>query len=196
MSSFRAADSKALWVLIESTAMGTAAWLMERLVDLAGPEQVGRSLAPATVLLSVAVAIVIQLWVKLNDLSALASLTPDERRRLWGQVRDRVRALVWLVIFFVSFIFFVLAVGALSATKNLWWSASLLAGAGAGFGASLALLGGVLVDLNEVAEFRWKVETSDIAARRRSEMVGELRTPDKGFEGDENIQGYKRVSGE
>src|SRR5690242_12655654 len=147
MSSFRVADSKASWVLLELTAMGAAAWLMERLVDLAGPEQVGRSIAPATVLLSVVVAIVIQLWVKLNDLSALASLTPDERRRLWGQVRYRVRALVWLVIFFVSFIFVVLAVAALSA-KNPWWSASLLAGVGAGFGASLALLGGVLVDLN------------------------------------------------
>jgi hypothetical protein len=57
-------------------------------------------------------------------------------------------------------------------------------------------LGGVLVDLNEVAEFRWKVETSEIAAHRRTEMVGELRAPDKGFEGDDNIQGYKRVSGE
>jgi hypothetical protein len=52
--------------------MALCAWGMSCLIDAAGIEVVGRSIAPATILLSVAVAIVVQLWVKLNELSALA----------------------------------------------------------------------------------------------------------------------------
>jgi len=193
--SFKAAENLGVWVLVEVAAMGAAAWTMARVVGLAGVEPVGRSVGPATVLFSVAVAIVVQLWMRLNDLSGLTSLTPEERRRLWGQVRYRVRALVWLVIFFASFIFYMLAVSALASSKNVW-AEPLLIGAGAGLGAALCLLGGVLVDLNEVVEFRWKVETSDIAARRRAEAVGEMRKADADFEGDENIKGYKRVIGD
>jgi hypothetical protein len=147
------------------------------------------------------VAIIVQLWVRLNDLSGLASLTPVERRRLWAQVRSRARALVSLTIFFTVFIFFVLATSAIATSQYsniaslLIGPQDLLIGVSAGFGACVVLVAGVLVDLNEVANFRWTVETSDQAARKAAQIKDELRVSEAGFESDENIQGYKRVSG-
>lgn len=194
MKQFNPAGNFVLWSIVQIAAMIVAAWIMDVVIDLAGVEQMGRAIAPATVLLSVAAAIVIQLWLKLNDLSALASLTPEERRKLWQEVRGRVRALVELVIFFIAFIFYVLASAAL-ASAGILMAKPLLLGVGAGFAACLVLIAGVLVDLNEVASFRWTVEASDIAAKRAKETLGELRKPDEGFGSDANIQGYKRVSG-
>lgn len=184
--------ARILWTVVELAAMTVSALVMVKILALAGAENVGKSAAPATVLLSVAVAIVTQLWVKLNDLSGLASLSVEERNKLSDKVRAHVRALVWLVVFFVTFIFFVLATSALAAAKAEC-SEALLIGVGAGFGACLTLISGVLVDLNEVAEYRWKVETSDASLRRRKEVLEELREQGEDFQGDQNIQGYKHV---
>jgi hypothetical protein len=50
-----------------------------------------------------------------------------------------------------------------------------------------------LIDLNEVAQFRWQVETSDHIARRATRTINDLRKPEAGFEDDDHVQGYKRV---
>jgi hypothetical protein len=198
---YRLIGNFVLWSLGEFAVMAAAAWIMKGLIAVAGSGEVGKGITAATVLLSVAVAIIVQLWVRLNDLSGLASLTPVERRRLWAQVRSRARALVSLTIFFTVFIFFVLATSAIATSQYsniaslLIGPQDLLIGVSAGFGACVVLVAGVLVDLNEVANFRWTVETSDQAARKAAQIKDELRVSEAGFESDENIQGYKRVSG-
>lgn len=201
MKQYRLIGNFVLWSLGEFAVMAAAAWIMKGLIAVAGSGEVGKGITAATVLLSVAVAIIVQLWVRLNDLSGLASLTPVERRRLWAQVRSRARALVSLTIFFTVFIFFVLATSAIATSQYsniaslLIGPQDLLIGVSAGFGACVVLVAGVLVDLNEVANFRWTVETSDQAARKAAQIKDELRVSEAGFESDENIQGYKRVSG-
>jgi hypothetical protein len=194
MKAVRLIDNYLVWVGIQASAMAVGFVSIGFVLNEAGVESAARSFTAATVLLSVAVAIVIQLWVKLNDLSALQSLSPHERGRLRKQIGHRIRALVWLVVFFVGFVFFLLAVCAL-AFAHSWIAEALMRGVGVGFASSLALIACVLVDLNEVADFRWKVETSDLAERRRVQTLEAIRAPDAGFEGDENIQGYKKVSG-
>lgn len=195
MKKFRLTETPVAWAITQCAAMFVAGWVTAQLVVLAGPENVARTIAPTTILLSVAVAIVIQLWIKLNDLSALTSLTPSERNRLWQRITKKVRALIWLVVFFVAFIFYALATSAIAMTKNPW-AIYLLISVGAGYGSSLVQIAGVLVDLSEVAEFRWKVESSEQAARKKERMIGDLRTAESGLESDEKIQGFKRVIGE
>lgn len=55
------------------------------------------------------------------------------------------------------------------------------------------LITGLLVDLNEVAEFRWQVEGLDQERKRRESMLERISKPEEGFQNDEHIQGYKRV---
>jgi hypothetical protein len=56
------------------------------------------------------------------------------------------------------------------------------------------LITGLLVDLNEVAEFRWQVEGADQERKRRESALAKLNKPEEcGFKDDEHIQGYKRV---
>lgn len=186
-------DNKASWIFLEATTMWFSAWGVNRLVLVAGVDAVARSIAPVTILFTVAVAIVVQLWLKLNDLSALSGLKASERHRLWtSDVRYRVRSLVWLVVFFVAFIFMVLAASALGAAGHSF-AGPLFCGVGAGCGASLTLIAAVLFNLNEVAEFRWDIEGTDKEADRREEMLSRLSTQEDGFENDEHIQTYKRV---
>lgn len=193
MSESRWFDSYLTWLALESAIMALSTWGMACLIDVAGDPTVGRYIAPTTILLSVAVAIVIQLWVKLNDLSALSSLATAERTKLWKIVRAKVRALVWLVVFFVVFIFLVLTASILSAAEHVA-ARPVLLGIGAGCGACLTLIAGVLIDLNEVAQFRWTVEISDQERRRRDADLKRLSAAEPGFEDDEHIQGYKRIS--
>jgi hypothetical protein len=108
-------------------------------------------------------------------------------------VQYRVRALVWLVVFFVSFIFFILVASVLSAAAHDY-SERALWGIGAGCGACLVLIAGVLVDLNEIAHFRWTVEMTDNDRRARDRLLAELTNSEPGFEDDAHMQGYKRVS--
>jgi uncharacterized membrane protein len=195
VKAFRWSDNYLAWAAIEIAAMSFSSWGMFCLVRAAGVEVVGRSIAPATILLSVAVAVVIQLWVKLNELSALSSLTSAERTKLRDNVQRRVRALVWLVVFFVSFIFCILVASILSAAGHDYAEPTLW-GIGAGCGASLVLIAGVLVDLNEIALFRWTVEMTEHDQRRRDTQLAALSNDEPGFEQDAHIQGYKRVSNE
>jgi hypothetical protein len=194
MKQWRWSENYLVWSVLEICSMASGAWLICRLAGVAGDKMVGQSLASSTILLSITVAVVIQLWVRLNDLSALQLRNVDERRRLWTTVRTRIRSLVWLVVFFSIFVFFVLGVTALTATSDFLYSRPLLSGVGAGIGASVALIAGVLVDLNEVAEFRWQFETTDQRIRRRDAAVSELSKEEPGFENDEKLASYKRVS--
>lgn len=185
-------DNLLLWAGTESLVVAASGWLTSMLIDVAKMDAIARSLTPATILLSVALGVSIQLWSKLNDLSSLTSLTADERVRLAAQVQVRVRSLVFLVTFFVAFIFMVLTAAALSTSESLV-ARPLVIGTGAGFGACLLLITGLLVDLNEVAEFRWQVEGADQERKRRESALARLNKPEGGFESDDHIQGYKRV---
>lgn len=185
-------DNMLLWVGTESLVIATCGWLTSMLIEIAEMEAIARSLTPTTILLSVALGVAIQLWSKLNDLSALTSLSSDERTRLAAQVKLRVRSLVFLVTFFVAFIFVVLTSAALSTSESPF-AGPLVIGTGAGLGACLMLVTGLLVDLNEVAEFRWQVEGADQERKRREAALARLNKPEDGFQGDEHIQGYKRV---
>ena len=184
-------DTFVFWLTIEIAAMTLCAFVVGAVGDCVGSQKVYASLAPATVLLSVAVAIVIQLWVKLNDLSGLAALSAEERTRLWGMVKFRVRSLMWLVVFFVAFIFAMLLAGALGSFEST--ARPLTYGLGAGLGAFVVLIAGVLVDLNEVAHFRWTVETSDHVQRSGKASIEDLRKSESGFEDDENLKSYRQV---
>jgi hypothetical protein len=194
MKQWRWSENYLVWSVLEVSSMASGAWLICRLASVAGDKVVGQSVAASTILLSITVAVVIQLWVRLNDLSALQSLSVDERRRLWATIRTRIRSLVWLVVFFSIFVFFVLGVTALTAAPDFSYSRALLSGVGAGIGASVALIAGVLVDLNEVAEFRWHFETTDQRIMRRDTALSELSKQEPGFENDEKLASYKRVS--
>lgn len=185
-------DNVLIWACTESVVVATCGYLTSRLVAIAEMDAIARSLTPTTILLSVALGVSIQLWSKLNDLSALTSLMPDERARLATQVKLRVRSLVFLVTFFVAFIFLVLTSAALSTSTSVF-AEPLVIGTGAGLGACLMLIAGLMVDLNEVADFRWQVEAGDQERKRRESALALLNKPDAGFQGDEHIQGYKRV---
>lgn len=78
-------------------------------------------------------------------------------------------------------------------TSESFFARPLVIGTGAGFGACLMLITGLLVDLNEVAEFRWQVEGADQERKRRESALARLNKPEDGFKNDEHIQGYKRV---
>src|SRR3569833_3801451 len=101
----RLVDNKIFWCVAVLLLEFGGCWAAGPIIYLSVLEAIGKVPSSATVLLSVAVAVVVHLWGKLNDLSALPSFTSRERRELWSIVRDRVRSLVWLVIFIVAFFF-------------------------------------------------------------------------------------------
>lgn len=186
-------DNLLVWAGLEGAVMFASAQAMSTLIDVAGIEAVGAYLPPTTILLSVALGVSVQLWSKLNDLSSLVALASNERNKLFAQVRRRVRSLVFLITFFVAFIFAVL-VSAVLATSTSIMAQPLMIGIGAGLGASLMLITGLLVDLNEVAEYRWHIEGKDQETKRRESVIARLEKQEEGFEGDEHLKGYKRVA--
>ena len=173
--------------------MAVGAIAIAALSDAVSSRLIAAGLAPSVILLSVVVAIVTQLWVKLNDLSGLDSLTAVESKRLKAIVTQHSNSLVWLIVFFVLYIYGVLAISATSGA-NLKYADAIVTGAGAGFGACVTLIAGVLFDLNEVAQFRWDVEIKQKAKKERESLVEELKTGDTGLTDDERLRSYNLVS--
>jgi len=186
------ADNLFVWAGFELAVMFGCGWVTSELLQVANMDAVARSLTPTTVLLSVALGVSVQLWSKLNDLSALTQLASEERTRLNAQVKLRVRSIVYLVTFFVAFILFVLVAAAMSTSSSNWAQPMVIA-SGAGLGACMVLIAALLVDLNEVAEFRWQVEGAEQERKRRESLLGRINQADEGFRDDEHIQNFKRV---